>query len=51
MKEIWPETPVDPQQPIWRYLRPERFVQSLQNRQLYFAAAPEFGARGVRVII
>jgi len=42
MREIWPDTPVDPQQPLWRYFRPERFVQSLQARQLYFASAAEF---------
>jgi hypothetical protein len=42
MKEIWNDQPVDPQQPLWRYFRPERFVQALQERQLYFASGREF---------
>lgn len=42
MREIWNDQPVDPQQPLWRYFRPERFVQALQERQLYFASGREF---------
>ena len=42
MRFIWPADVISPDEPLWRYFRVERFVESLQSGMLYFAAATQF---------
>lgn len=42
MRSVWKDEEVSPDQPLWRYFRAERFVESLQSCALYFPSARQF---------
>jgi hypothetical protein len=42
MRSAFDNEVVDPTQPLWRYFRPERLIESLHNRRLYFPSARQF---------
>ena len=42
MRDIWADEPVPDEQPFWKYLKVNRFVDSVQSARLYFAAARQF---------
>jgi hypothetical protein len=42
MRSIWTDEEVAPGEPLWRYFRPERFVEALRSRALYFPSARQF---------
>lgn len=41
MKIVFNET-IDPGEPLWRYLRPDRFLELMDQGYLYFASARQF---------
>ncbi len=42
MRSVWTNEEVSPDQPLWRYLRAQRFVESVQSRALHFPSARQF---------
>jgi len=42
MRSVWTNEEVSPDQPLWRYLRTQRFVESVQSRALHFPSARQF---------
>jgi hypothetical protein len=42
MRSIWNEVETDWSEPLWRYLRADRFIQILETSTLYFASANQF---------
>jgi hypothetical protein len=42
MRSVWTNAEVSPDQPLWRYLRAQRFVESVQSRTLHFPSARQF---------
>jgi len=42
MRSIWKDEDVSPDQPLWRYFRTDRFVESVQSGALYFPSARQF---------
>lgn len=42
MRSVWTNEEVAPDQPLWRYLRAQRFVDSVQSRTLHFPSAKQF---------
>ncbi|NJD27654.1 MAG: DUF2971 domain-containing protein [Chloroflexi bacterium] len=42
MRSVWTNDEVAPDQPLWRYLRAQRFIESVQSRTLHFPSARQF---------
>ena len=42
MRSAWTKDEVSPEQPLFRYLRAQRFVESVQSRALHFPSARQF---------
>jgi len=42
MRSVWTNEEVSPDEPLWRYLRAQRFVESVQSRTLHFPSARQF---------
>lgn len=42
VRNIWNDDEPALAEPLWRYFRTERFLESLTSRMLYFAAARQF---------
>lgn len=42
MRSVWKNDEVTPEQPLFRYLRAQRFVESVQSRALHFPSARQF---------
>lgn len=42
MRHIWPDEDLNDNEPLWRYFTPERFLDALRTRELYFASARQF---------
>jgi hypothetical protein len=42
MRSVWSNEDVPPDQPLWRYFRAERFVETVQSSVLYFPSARQF---------
>jgi len=42
MRSIWHSEPVKPSTMLWRYVRADRFIDSLRSQKLYFASARQF---------
>jgi hypothetical protein len=45
MRDIWSDAKVDANEPLWRYFRATRFIDSVQLSTLHFAAATQFQDR------
>jgi hypothetical protein len=42
MRSLWKDEDVSPDQPLWRYFRAQRFVESIRTGTLYFPSARQF---------